>query len=114
GNSDGAAIGKLKAILLQAAFEGQARNIQRILETIEFFLFDGEKNGGAVQQGNCGTTSESGDAENVHEGSDQEAPKVAAVMDSQGSASKCLPVAWVTTASTNSLGGRARGRVAVR
>ena len=85
----------------EAAIESETRNIERVLEAIEFFFLDGEKKGGVVKQSDCGTTAESGNAENVHGESDQVTPESARVRDSMGEAKSCVPSMWVTSASRN-------------
>lgn len=86
GDGDGMAIRKLQAIFLKAALESQPGNVEGIMCAIQFFFFDGEKHGGFVEQGDCGTPAESGDAKDAQGGSDQSAPWAAKARASTGMA----------------------------
>jgi len=65
-DGDGAAVRKLETVFGEAAREGQARDVERIVKTIELFLFDGEKDGGFIEERYRGTAADGGDAEKVH------------------------------------------------
>jgi len=66
GNGNRPAIRKLEMIFGEAAFEGEARNVERIPETIEFFLFNGKEDGGFVQQSYRRAAADGGNAEKDH------------------------------------------------
>src|ERR1700739_1956280 len=74
GDGNGAAIGKLTLILLEATSQGQARNFKSVFQAIEFFFFNGEYERGLVEQCNRGATTQGGDAENAHGRSYRRAP----------------------------------------
>jgi hypothetical protein len=62
---DGAKAGEFEFVLSEGALDGEARNVWKILEAIELFLFDGEENGVFVEKGDGGAAAESGDAEDA-------------------------------------------------
>ena len=56
GDSDGAAVGKVEMILMEAAFEGKAGNFRAFLAA-EFFFLDGEENGLLIDQSDRGAAA---------------------------------------------------------
>lgn len=100
-DSDGAAIGELQMIFVEAALECQARDVERILEAIEFFFFNGEKDRGFIEQGDGGTASDGGDTENTQGGAAHRVAWTAKMEDSTGMARRWLPSACSTVASRN-------------
>jgi hypothetical protein len=66
GQRDGATIGKLQLIFVQATLESEPRNVRRLL-TAQFFFFDGKQNGVLVDERDRRTASQCRDAEYVHD-----------------------------------------------
>jgi len=57
GERDGATIGKLQTIFVQAAVQSQARYFRSVLPTTEFLLLDGKKNVALIDQGDRRTVT---------------------------------------------------------
>ena len=67
GESDGAAVRQLQLIFVQAACQGEPRDFERVLQTIELLFFDGEKNGFFVKKRYRGAPTDGGNAKYAHE-----------------------------------------------
>jgi len=67
GESNGAAVRQLQLIFVQAARQGEARDFERVLQTIELLFFDGEENGLFVEKRDRGAPTDGGNAKYSHE-----------------------------------------------
>jgi hypothetical protein len=114
GDGNGTAIREFQMIFGKTSLEGQARNIKRVLEAVEFFFLDGEQDRGFVEQSDRGTAADGGDAEEAHGEAAHGVPWKASAADSTGAASSGSLPAWVTIASRNWLGGSEAGKSTVR
>ena len=88
-------------ILGKAALEGQARDVERILEAIEFFFLDGKQNGRLIEQGDGGAAANGRDTENAQGGTAHRTAWKAKIEDSTGKARMWLPSTCSTVASRN-------------
>ena len=95
GDGDGAAVGKLQMVFRKTAGQREARDVERILKTIQLIFFDRKHHRGVICQSDSRATPVGADGDEVHQESD-ESEKAG---HSRGVAKTRLSPTWLTVAS---------------